>query len=203
MKRLTFLGACLSAFIFQIALAVSSPVAVLENVSDQMLVKLKAHQGVLKDQPELVDGFVRDLFLPVVDVEAMSRLVIGKNAWQAASPEDHQAFKTAFQDMVITTYAKALANYRDQSIRYLPLSEAHENSRFVKVGCLILQHGGPDIKINFHLTQRGGVWKVYDFDVDGISMVRSYRAQFKDILATSGMPGVLASLAKHNARSKS
>jgi phospholipid transport system substrate-binding protein len=35
----------------------------------------------------------------------------------------------------------------------------------------------------YRLTDKSGSWKVYDVIIEGVSMVKNYRDQFKDILA--------------------
>ena len=39
------------------------------------------------------------------------------------------------------------------------------------------------IPIFYRLTDKSGQWKVYDLIIEGVSMVKNYRTQFRDILA--------------------
>ncbi len=190
------IASVLSVALASTAISIESPSTILETASDQMIVRLKANQAVLKQQPEMVDGFVRELFLPHVDINAMVRLIIGKSAWRNASSADQADFTQQFREMVIDTYANALANYQGQHIRYLPLKTDYETQKFLQVPSVLVQSGGPDIRLNFHVVRRDTTWKVYDFSVDGISMIQSYRSQFQDTLRQGGLKAVLTQLSE-------
>lgn len=48
------------------------------------------------------------------------------------------------------------------------------------------------------LTLEG--WKIYDVTIDGVSLVRTYRAEFQPIVGSSGVEGLIQRLAKQNER---
>ena len=43
--------------------------------------------------------------------------------------------------------------------------------------------GGKKIPLFYRLTDKSGSWKVYDVIIEGVSMVKNYRTQFRQILA--------------------
>ena len=45
-----------------------------------------------------------------------------------------------------------------------------------------------------------GQWMLYDFSVDGVSMMASFRSQFAQELQQSGIDGLVNKLAQHNAQ---
>ena len=42
---------------------------------------------------------------------------------------------------------------------------------------------GKKIPLFYRLTDKSGSWRVYDVIIEGVSMVKNYRTQFRDILA--------------------
>jgi phospholipid transport system substrate-binding protein len=42
---------------------------------------------------------------------------------------------------------------------------------------------GNKIPLFYRLTDKSGSWKVYDIIIEGVSMVKNYRTQFKQILS--------------------
>ena len=42
---------------------------------------------------------------------------------------------------------------------------------------------GKKIPLFYRLTDKSGSWKVYDIIIEGVSMVKNYRTQFKEILS--------------------
>jgi phospholipid transport system substrate-binding protein len=39
------------------------------------------------------------------------------------------------------------------------------------------------IPVDYSLIQKGDTWRVYDVKVEGVSLVKNYRSQFKEILS--------------------
>lgn len=180
------------------ALSSSSPVVMLESVTDKMIHSLKSNKSSIRGNPRMVEGFVKQYLLPHVDVSSMSRSVLGKQVWTKASANQQEQFTSEFQKLVIRTYSAALAEYDEQNVHYSPIRGGYEGKRFIQVNSLIKQRSGPNIRVNYRLVLHGSQWKVYDFSVDGISMVQSYRSQFAPIVNANGMDGVLAKLRSHN-----
>lgn len=178
--------------------ASSAPVSVLEGMTTQMISGLQKNQSQIKSNPRMVESLVNQHLLPHIDVDNMSRSVVGRKAWLAATPAQQQDFKTSFQKLVVRTYSSALAQYNEQKVRYAPMSESLEGRRFIQVNSVIEQKSGPAINVNYRLALENNTWKVYDFSVDGVSMIQSYRSQFTPILNQSGFEGLLLKLKTHN-----
>jgi len=180
------------------AVAASDPVVMLQKTSNQMISALQQNKTTIKTNPKLVESLARQIILPHVDVSAMSQLALGRNAWQQASASQRQAFMSQFTTMMIRTYSSALAAYTDQSVQFLPVRGGTDNLTRVQVNSQIIQPGGPSIPVSYRLLNRGNDWKVYDFSVDGISLVQSFRTQFANQVNQGGMNGLLATMSQHN-----
>ncbi|MBY0545122.1 MAG: ABC transporter substrate-binding protein [Gammaproteobacteria bacterium] len=186
-----------------IALAVTSPVDMLQGTSNAMIGALKQNKTTIKTNPALVESLARQILLPHIDVSSMARLALGRDGWQKATPAQQQEFITQFTTLMIRTYSTALASYTNQVVQYNPIRGGYENQKQVQVDSKILQQGGPAIPVSYKLVLRGSQWMVYDFSVDGVSLVQSFRSQFTQTLNQGGMTALLASLQSHNAsRSK-
>ena len=56
------------------------------------------------------------------------------------------------------------------------------------------------IGVDYKLIQENGGWKVYDFVIEGVSMIRNYRSQFTKIIRKDSYEGLVKRLtAKINA----
>src|SRR5260221_56998 len=102
----------------QLAFAVGSPITMLQNAANQMLSYLQQHQAELNGQPQLISGIVERVLVPQIDVNRMAGLVVGRQAWQAASPVQRQLFIAEFKKLVISTYANALASYDNDQVQF-------------------------------------------------------------------------------------
>ncbi|MCW8919212.1 MAG: ABC transporter substrate-binding protein [Gammaproteobacteria bacterium] len=179
------------------ALAAHPAEQLVIDTTDRVLARLKADSERLKGDASLIYPLVEDLVLPHFDFERMSIWVLGKN-WRGADKAQQQQFTTEFRTLLVRTYAKALLEYTDQQLRYLPF-HAEEGADRVTVKTEIEQSGGPSIPLHYSMyLNKGGEWKVYDIKVDGISLVSNYRSSFATEIRNGGIPRLLDKLVRMN-----
>ena len=53
---------------------------------------------------------------------------------------------------------------------------------------------GRKVPIFYRLTNKSGQWKVYDLVIEGVSLVKSYRTQFREIIVKDSPEKLLAIL---------
>ncbi len=177
------------------------PVTMLKETTVNMLAFLKSHRGSLKSQPQLLEGEVRRVVVPKFDLTSMAQSVVGRRHWTSSSPAERQAFIHEFTDLVVSVYAAPLADYSGDSVEFHPLRGGVAGQARIVVRTTIIRSNGQRIQVNYSLKSAGSSWRVYDFSIEGISMVASYRSQFADVLENKGMSGLLAQMRVHNRNS--
>jgi len=198
-RKTTFIVCLLAVLgVIGISFAIQSPVNLLESSTNRMLSKLKSNKAQLRANPDLIEGFVRQIILPYIDVNSMVRQVLGREHYKKATSSQRSRFTKEFREMVIGSYSAAFSAYRNHSVRYVPLKVDYTTRRYIQVRSSIKQNGGRTIRVNYRLVKRGNNWRIYDFSVDGISMISSYRSQFSGMLAREGMDGLIKMVSKHN-----
>lgn len=170
--------------------AQSSPVLMLETSANGILSDLKQHQASLKTNPTVISRTVERHLLPHVDVAGMSRSVLGRTAWNRATPAERAAFSKAFTQLVIRTYSSPLAEYSGETIKFAPLRTMPEG-HFLRVNSVIERPNGQRIPLNYSLVQKGGDWKIYDLSVEGVSLLQSFRSQFAEVLRNESMQSLI------------
>ena len=185
-------------FFSGMALAVNSPIIVLQNTANQMLAFLQRHKSELKRKPQLINQIVNQALVPHIDTERMAGLVVGRNYWASASAAKRQAFIREFVKLVVSTYANALAAYNGDKVHFYPIRGGYTKQKTVVVKSDIVRRNGQRIAISYNLILRGTKWKVYDFSIEEVSMVQNYRSQFSGVLAQNGLPGLLQRLTTYN-----
>lgn len=193
MKLKQFFIAGLLFLVSSFALAASSPVDMLQTTTDQMLSALKQTQN---RNEQALYNLVQRILVPHVDLNLMSELVVGKY-WAGASAEQRSAFEHEFTRFVTRTYSTALNSYSNEKVRYFPIRGGVNGNR-VQVNSAIEQSNGQSVSVSYRLIQTGGAWKVFDFSVEGVSIVENYRSQFADVLRTSGIDGLIQRLKAQN-----
>lgn len=199
MKKL--IVALFGLFMCSMAWAISSPLELLQNTSNQLISALQRNQATLKTKPQVVYGIVNQILLPHVDVMNMSSRALGRDAWLQATPEQRQAFAQQFVTLLTRTYSSALAQYTNERINFLPMRGDYNSQSRAQVNSVIVRESGPSINLSYRLMREGGQWMLYDFSVDGVSIIESFRSQFVGELQQSGINGLINKLAQHNNQS--
>ncbi len=56
-----------------------------------------------------------------------------------------------------------------------------------------------DILMNYRMVNRADQWKVYDVEIEGVSLIENYRSQFNEVLTNNSFDSLLQSI-EHNVR---
>ena len=199
MNKFIKIGACIIGLVLsQLVLAESSPIPELENAANQIIATLKQNKSQLKSNHKIIYQAVEKHLLPIVDVNGMARSVLGRQAWNKASPAEKKAFTNEFTSLVIRTYANPLAEYSDETVKFLPLRGA-ANGRFIRVSSVVVRSSGQNIPLNYSLVSQNGQWKIYDLSVEGVSLLQSFRSQFGQILQSSNMQDLIGQMRQKKA----
>jgi phospholipid transport system substrate-binding protein len=134
--------------------------------------------------------------LPHFDFTRMTQLAAGQS-WKSATVGQQKQLAEEFQALLVRTYAKALIEYGDKSIDIKPLAIGAGDSE-AKVITQVTQAGGKPIRLDYYLEKLGAEWKVYDIEVDGISLVTNYRALFATEVRNGGIEGLIMTLQGKN-----
>lgn len=116
----------------------------------------------------------------VFDFKELSRRTLGRE-WKKMSAEQQQEFVQLFRQLLQGVYADRLLAYSDQKIIFD--KETMLKKGRAEVQSYLQTSDGKKIPLFYRLTNKSGSWKVYDVIIEGVSMVKNYRTQFKDILA--------------------
>lgn len=182
----------------QACFAIQSPVTQLQGVADKMINSLEKNRSQLSNF-SVIRRIVNSTLLPHVNLNRMSASVVGRY-WRTASSAQRAAFKKQFSYLVTTTYASALSSYNQDRVHFYPLRQNYQNSAALSVRSIIIRPNGQRIPVSYNVMRSGKGWKVYDFSIENVSIVQSYRQQFAGVLANNGMNGLIAKLKRHNKR---
>jgi len=178
------------------AAEIESPVSLLERTSGKVLQIIRDDYEKLQKDPQLIYQLVDEHMLPYLDDVTMAKLALGKN-WKKASKEQKREFVDEFRNLLIRTYGRSLLEFRDQKIEY-PQQDVPSGAKKALVHARVLQPGGPAIPLAFRVRVKGDTWKVYDIQVDGVSLVTSYRGTFSQEVRKNGIDGLLQYLRAKN-----
>ena len=177
------------------AAELSPPQQAIESASTKLQAKMQ-DKTFIKDFAK-VNKFVNETILPHTDFDRISALVLGK-LWKTATPDEQARFKQEFQTLLVRTYSRAFVEFKDWSIRFLPL-EMEDGATKAIVKTEVLQPGLQPVAVHYRMLLSDGEWKAYDIMIEGVSLVTNYRTTFSNEVQTKGsLNAVIDGLAKRN-----
>ncbi len=149
-----------------------------------------------KDRFETDEEFLRDKMnssvMPKLDIKLMSKIILGKKIWTEMSERQKDDFVDSFQYRMTSTYMKSITAFDGEKVVFLPYEPGkRENIAYVKSKYLI---PGGDIAVDYRLIKKSEEWKVYDIIFDGISLMKNYRADFREHVSENGIESLITSL---------
>ena len=174
----------------------SAPEQLVRVTADQVLAEIKSRQAEFQQDPAKLYAMVDEKVLQHFDFDRMTDLALGRYKRQVKGDQKPQLVKE-FRSLLVRTYGKALLEYNDQNIVYLPMRGSLDEGE-VTVRTEIEQQGGFPIPLNYELYKKAEGWKVYDISVDNISLVTNYRSSFAREIKSSGIDGLIKRLQERN-----
>ena len=135
---------------------------------------------------------VEKIVTPMFDFELMGKLSLGKKYWPDLSPEQREKFTELFVERLRQSYLDKLKAYTDEKIIY-------ESPVDVKTKVHVptqLISKGKKISMLYKLYSSNNSWKIYDVEIEGVSIIRSYRSQFNEILQKGTFEDLLQKMQK-------
>jgi phospholipid transport system substrate-binding protein len=197
MKR--FVLVCVAALMFGlvgVANAAEDAQQVVQSTTTAVVDRVKAEKDALRADPAKMYGLVSEMIFPHFDFTIMSQWVLGEH-WKTSDAAQQTEFVEQFRRLLVRTYATALLEYSDQQIEY-PANAASHNPKTSVVKQDIRQPGGSILPVVYRLHNKSGDWKVFDVSVDGVSLVKTYKSSFSQIITEGGIAKLIENLKSKN-----
>jgi phospholipid transport system substrate-binding protein len=123
---------------------------------------------------------IGDIIGEVFDFTELSKRTLGRE-WKKMKAEQQKEFVELFRELLQGVYADRLLAYTDQKIVFDKEIELKKGRAEVQSN--IVLSDGKKVPIYYRLTNKSGQWKTYDLIIEGVSLVKNYRTQFREIIA--------------------
>ena len=114
----------------------------------------------------------------VFDYVELSKMALGRD-WKKMGAAQCKEFTELFGELLRNVYMDRILAYTDEEIIFTKENELSEKK--VEVQSEIVTKS-KTIPVNYRLVHKNNEWKVYEVVIEGISLIRNYRSQFRDIL---------------------
>lgn len=170
------------------------PEQFVRDRAESLLDRIDEKREAIRQDQEVASQIVREELLPHIDVDYISRLVLGRH-WRSASEAERERFVEAFKSFLMRSYAQGLAEFTRDKLKVLPLRGEADPRRTI-VQTEIYRDEGKPVPVAFTLRWTGEKWLVYDVIIEGISYVRNYRTDFNTEIEQKGIESVIKRLEK-------
>jgi phospholipid transport system substrate-binding protein len=159
----------------------------VEAQIDKMLAKMQTPEfkGLERDA-KLTE--INQIINQVFDYQELSRRTLGRE-WKKFSPDQQKEFVELFAKLLENIYADRILAYTHEKIEFGKETELKKGQ--MEVESYIITTDNKKVPLFYRMTNKSGQWRVYDVVIEGVSMVKNYRGQFRDILSKKGPEDLL------------
>ena len=177
-----------------------NPSVLLKTTVVHLQREINHDRASLASSPKKLFALVKKVVLPIVDIQRMAGITLGKK-WRDATKTQQQQFIDQFGLMLTKTYSKALLAAAQYDITIYPMrGNGWKNQQYVAVqGMVKPANGGSPSRVTYYLVRSGASWKIYDFAVEGVSFVQNFQRQFAKY---TSLPPLLKQIEQVNQRQK-
>jgi phospholipid transport system substrate-binding protein len=176
----TLLAACPAS-------AALRPIEALKGPLDTALSILQDPRYRQDKEKEAQKEQLWEIIRKVFDFEGITALAVGRN-WKRFSPEQKKEFADVFTTLLGNSYlTKIQGNFHNEKVEFL--SEEILTATRARVKTKIIREVD-SIPVDYSVRSDGDTWRIYDVNIEGVSLVQNYRSQFDQILSKDS-PAVL------------
>jgi len=135
---------------------------------------------------------IMETISPIIDFQLMAKLTLGKNNWGKLSEKQHKEFVDLFVERLKRSYLDKSSLFDDEKVVYKP-GFSKGNKVHVPLD-IISNEKSIELLYKFYSSRQG--WKAYDIEINGVSLIKSYQAQFSEVLKSGTAEDLMASLRK-------
>jgi phospholipid transport system substrate-binding protein len=179
------------------SLLICTPVAANDQkvVEDLLKDRLDAVLAVLQNKQLDLDGKknqISDIVTPIFDFPLMAKLTLGKKHWAAFTEAQQIQFTDLFVKLLKQTYLDRISMYSDEQIVFKG-SELSPKKVHVLTD-LVSKDSTISMLYKFYRSNDG--WRIYDLEIEGVSLITTYRTQFDEVLRKGTVEDLLLKLEK-------
>ena len=127
----------------------------------------------------------------IMDFKLAAYLSLGKH-WKKISKTQKKEFVETFQQYINNYIVEKIDLYTNQKIDIGDSKIVKKGRAELEIGIL---SGGETLEVNFKLRKnKKKEWRVYDVDIEGVSLITTFRSQFSGVLKNSSFEELLEKL---------
>lgn len=182
MKKIVFV-CLLVLWSTSVCFALPEPQTEVETMVNSVLSVMKNTELTVDEKKAQISGRVQDF----LNVESMSRRTLGPY-WDGASEEQRQYFSQLFVKVLEGTYLNRIEDYSDGEVKFQ--KQRVKDDKAIIDTVIVAKE--LEIPVQYKMIFADGRWQVFDLVIEGVSLVRNYRASYGEIIRREGYEGLFA-----------
>ncbi len=166
----------------------------LKNTTQKAISILKDKKLTEKEKKDRIYELVNPLF----DFNIMARLTLGRKYWNKMTPEQKEKFLKLFKKRIRMVYLDRVT-LKEVTYKIKPAIQKKKRIIFVPA---IFTSEGKDYSTLFKFWKSKKGWKIYDVEIEGVSIIRTYKSQFNQILSKGTIDDLLKKLESNSDKVK-
>ena len=174
-----------------------APDAALKNTVSHLLANLSQHSPEYRNDDRAFYQMIDVDVVPRFDVPGIAKFALGRNG-RDATPDQRERFAHALALALVHTYARFMLNSRGTlDVAWLPVRMEAGADR-AQINSVLMVGTSQRYPVGFSVRLVDGDWKIYDLQIDGISMAINYRVQLNEEIKRSSLEAAIERLGKQN-----
>ena len=131
-----------------------------------------------------------EIVTPLFDFPLMAKLSLGRKYWPGLTKEERQRFTELFTQRLKASYLDKLTLYTDEKVVFkTPVQE----KRKIKIQTELISKDNT-ISMLYKFYESTNSWLIYDIEIQGVSIISTYRSQFDQVLSKGTIDELLTKL---------
>jgi phospholipid transport system substrate-binding protein len=128
---------------------------------------------------------------PIFDFPLIAKLSLGRKHWPKLTESQREKFTKLLIEHLKRSYSEKIAMYTDEEVVFKEAVQKKKNTVEIPIEMISKEK---KLAIVHKLRKVDKHWKIYDVEIEGVSMLLTYRSQFDDILSRGTVEDLLLQL---------
>lgn len=163
--------------------APATPTAVVKDGNAEVQKVLSKKDATVDDLAKTADNFV--------DFVELAKRALGKD-WDKLNKKQQDEFAATMKGLLRASYAQKAIGQANANVSYG--KETVEGNEATVPTTITVKKDKFPVDYKLYRADAKSQWKIYDVVTDEVSLVETYRGQFRKLIADKGYDGLLATL---------
>lgn len=179
-------------------LAFANDTAYVEQKFQQKIDEVVSLVSDKELQKEERNGKIVKILDPIFDFELMAKISLGQK-WRTLSKKDQDRFIELYVERMKKSYSSKLDSYSGEKIEITKIEQLRDD-RIVLISNLVASDNTFEVLYKFYKPNGSNpnklLWLIYDVEIQGVSILKTDRAQFSEYLQQNSIDDLMALLQK-------